>query len=183
MGKSHESPRMPGPAFTRVKSLILAITASAAFQLVTAVSVMAGGITDEQEKFLGYLGQAWCVMERDNLGSNHLSRKIKLYVGIKGFDESRWTEFATRLESLFVAEQIAKAMLPSGCSSIDFKSQYWKNASDVMDRMSSINYGTPTPPKAGQEEAWIRKWCSIGWRNYGEEHMDRCIKLIDKQEY
>lgn len=40
----------------------------------------------------------------------------------------------------------------------------------------------PPPPKPGEIEDWVRKWCSIGWREYGNEHIDRCLTLIDLLE-
>ena len=165
----------------RIKSLPIAICAGIAVLLANANSAFASELTDEQEKFLAYLGQSWCVKERDGLGNEYLTKKIDLFSDISGDTVGNWVEFATRFESMYVADQIAMAMLPSRCKSLDFNSQHWRNASRMMDRMKSTpSYGSPPPPKAGHEEAWIRRWCSIGWRNYGEVHMDRCTKLIDK---
>jgi len=36
----------------------------------------------------------------------------------------------------------------------------------------------PPPPKPGDEKEWARKWCGIGWREYGEEHIDKCMTII-----
>lgn len=39
----------------------------------------------------------------------------------------------------------------------------------------------PPPPKPGQEEEWIEKWCSIGWREYGMDHIERCLNLLNER--
>ena len=167
----------------RTRSIAMSSLASLALLITTAGVAVAGGLlTDEQEKFLGYLGQTWCVKERDGLGNKYVFKKIDLFSAMSGDTVGSWDEFATRFETLYVADQISMAMLPSRCKSVDFKSQHWTNASRMMDRMNSIpTYGFPPPPKAGYEDAWIRRWCSIGWRNYGEAHMDRCNKLINSR--
>lgn len=42
------------------------------------------------------------------------------------------------------------------------------------------SHNPPTPPEPGEEYSWLRKWCLMGWREYGFEHMERCTRLIDK---
>ena len=163
------------------KILLATVSATITSLLVNVDPSIASGLTDEQERFLGYLGQSLCMKEKNGYGNAYLEKKLRLYSRMRGDTLGKWTEFATRSESIYVTEQIAKAMLPSNCNSIDFSSKYWRNASNVMDRMSSSSsYGIVLPPKQGQEEAWIRRWCSIGWRNYGDAHVDRCLRLIDE---
>lgn len=41
----------------------------------------------------------------------------------------------------------------------------------------------PAPPKPGEEYSWLRKWCMMGWREYGIDHMERCTSLIDGGEF
>ena len=41
----------------------------------------------------------------------------------------------------------------------------------------------PPPPKPGEEFSWITKWCSLGWREYGWDHMARCERLINRPSY
>ena len=38
----------------------------------------------------------------------------------------------------------------------------------------------PAPPNPGEEYSWLRKWCLMGWREYGVDHMERCTRLIYK---
>ena len=166
---------------SRIKSAPLVLGVVIASLLTHQEPLNASELSSEQEKFLGYMGHSWCIMEKNGLGNDYLSEKVRLYSGMKGDVLGEWTEFATRFESVYVADQIAMAMLPSHCKSVDFRSQHWKNASRMMDRMKSTpSYGFPPPPTAGNEKAWVRRWCSIGWRNYGSAHIDRCIKLSDK---
>ena len=153
---------------------------SVALLLTTTSHAVAGGLTDEQEKFLGFLGHSLCVMARDGYGTRYLDQRIGIYASHTGQYSARLNEFARQRDAIYASDQIALAMRSSSCRSVDFESQYWKNASSAMDKMSfKPSPMAPLPPRAGQEREWVRKWCSIGWRQYGDEHIERCLKLSD----
>ena len=168
----------------RTRSIAVSSLASLALLITTAGALVAGGLTDEQEKFLGFLGHSRCVMAREGYGKRYLDQRIGIYASHTGQYAARLNEFASQKDAIYVSDQIALAMRSSSCRSVDFKSRYWKKASSVMDEMSfTPSPMAPLPPRAGQEREWVRKWCSIGWRQYGDEHIERCLKLSDLYSY